>query len=170
MNKRKCHHDWVTQVQYFEEMNSYVSCSADSQGALTIGDLGRRTCRKINVPGGVKCFNFCRRPSFLVTGGRDKIVRLWNPYVLSKPAGSLDGHTAAITQIVINHEESHIISLAEDKVIKVWSARSLTCLQTVVDTIPHRPENIISSIFYDSSYRKLITGSDKLETWPVSAF
>ena len=164
-------------------MNAYVTCASESESSLIIGDLERKTCRKIHVPGGVKCFEFCRRPSFLVTGGRDKIVyffwksnprlipfsRLWNPYVLSKPAGSLYGHAAAIVKIIINHEESHIISLSEDKVIKIWNARNLTCLQSVIDHVPHRPDNIISSIFYDCQNRQLVTGSDKLETWPVSS-
>ena len=93
--------------------------------------------------------------------------RLWNPYVLSKAAGTLNGHTATIVKLRINHEEGHIISLSEDKMIKIWNARNLQCLQTVVDRIAHRPENIISSIFYDMYNRQLVTGSEKLETWPV---
>jgi WD40 repeat protein len=92
---------------------------------------------------------------------------LWNPYVLSKPAGSLYGHTAAISKIIINHEESHIISLSDDKVIKIWNAKNLQCLQSVCDHIAHRPDNIISSIYYDNHNRQLVTGSDKIESWPV---
>ncbi|KAJ3350998.1 hypothetical protein HDU83_009315 [Entophlyctis luteolus] len=41
--------------------------------------------------------------------------RLWNPYVLSKPAGTLSGHNAGITSLIINHEDSQLISLSEDK-------------------------------------------------------
>ena len=77
------------------------------------------------------------------------------------------GHTAAISKIIINHEQSHIISLADDKVIKVWNAKNLQCLQTVYDRIAHRPDNIITSIYYDSYNRQIITGSDKIESWPV---
>jgi WD40 repeat protein len=30
---------------------------------------------------GVKCFDFCKDRNVIVTGGMDRIVRLWNPYV-----------------------------------------------------------------------------------------
>ncbi|KAH6585718.1 hypothetical protein BASA50_001053 [Batrachochytrium salamandrivorans] len=165
--RRKIHEDWVLKVQYYPEMNSFVSCAVENNKSLVIGDLERKTLRHIRIMKGIRCFEFCRRPSFLVTGGRDKIIRLWNPYVLSKPAGSLQGHNASVISIVINHEDGHIISLSEDKVVKVWNARSLNCLQTLVDKVPHRPENIISSIYYDAQYRQIITGSNGLEVWPL---
>ncbi|KAI9325972.1 WD40-repeat-containing domain protein [Zopfochytrium polystomum] len=165
--RRKIHNEWVLKVQYYQEMNSFVSCASENTKSLVIGDLERKTVRYIHVPKGIKCFDFCRRPSFLVTGGRDKIIRLWNPYVLSKPAGSLHGHNTGIVSLIVNHEESHLISLSEDKAIKIWNVRNLNCLQTLMDKIPHRPENIISAIFFDSVNRQLLTGSNKLETWPL---
>lgn len=30
---------------------------------------------------GVKCFDFSKDKNIIVTGGMDRIVRLWNPYV-----------------------------------------------------------------------------------------
>jgi hypothetical protein len=36
--------------------------------------------------------------------------------VLSKAAGSLHGHNAPVMSIVVNNENSHIISISEDKV------------------------------------------------------
>lgn len=40
-------------------------------------------------------------------------------------------------------------------------------LQTLVDKVAHRPENTISAIFYDSLNRQIITGSNKIEVWPL---
>ncbi|KAI8827856.1 WD40-repeat-containing domain protein [Chytriomyces cf. hyalinus JEL632] len=165
--RRKIHNDWVLKVQYYQEMNGFVSCASENTKSLVIGDLERKTVRYIHVPKGIKCFDVCRRPSFLVTGGRDKIIRLWNPYVLSKPAGTLAGHNTAILNLIVNHEESQLISLSEDKVIKIWNIRNLNCIQTLMDKVPHRPENIISAIFFDSSTRQLLTGSNKLDVWPM---
>ncbi|KAJ3325129.1 WD repeat-containing protein 49 [Boothiomyces sp. JEL0866] len=165
--RRKIHSEWVLKVQYYKEMNAFVSCSLEDEKSLVIGDLERKTLRHITVPKGIETFEFCRRPSFLITGGRDKVIRLWNPYVLSKPAGSLYGHNSSIVQICVNHEDGVIFSLSEDKVVKLWNARNLNCIQTAIDKVPHRPENTITAMYYDTYNRQLMTGSGKLEIWPL---
>ncbi|KAJ3262291.1 WD40 repeat domain 95 [Boothiomyces macroporosus] len=165
--RRKIHSEWVLKVQYYKEMNAFVSCSLEDDKSLVIGDLERKTLRHITVSKGIETFEFCRRPSFLITGGRDKVIRLWNPYVLSKPAGSLYGHNSSIVQICVNHEDGVIFSLSEDKVVKLWNARNLNCIQTVIDKVPHRPENTITAMYYDTYNRQLMTGSGKLEIWPL---
>ncbi|KAJ3336526.1 WD40 repeat domain 95 [Kappamyces sp. JEL0680] len=167
LTRRKIHKEWVLKVQYYREMNSFVSCSLDDEKSLVMGDLERKTLRYISIPKGIETFEFCRRPSYLVTGGRDRVIRLWNPYVLSKPTGNLYGHNANIVNIVVNNEEGIIFSLSEDKMIKLWNARNLMCVQTMVDKNAHRPENTITSIFYDNVNRQIVTGSGKLETWPL---
>ncbi|KAG5456492.1 MAG: hypothetical protein BJ554DRAFT_3749, partial [Olpidium bornovanus] len=131
--QRKIHSDWVLSIRYHKEVNGFISCSSESNRSLVIGDLERKSIRYLHVDKGIRCFDYCRRPTFLVTGGRDKMMcvyeieicqnpaavgaarpappndpcepcswappppptplislrRLWNPYVLSKPAGSL---------------------------------------------------------------------------------
>lgn len=57
--------------------------------------------------------------------------------------------------------------MSEDKVIKLWVARNLNCIQTMFDKVPYRPENLFTAMFYDSQNRQLITGSSKLVIWPV---
>lgn len=132
-----------------------------------MGDLERKTLRCISIPKGIETFEFCRRPSYLITGGRDRILRLWNPYVLSKPTASLHGHSANIINIAVNNEEGIIYSLSDDKMIKLWNARNLLCVQTMFDKGATRLENSISSIYYDSSNRILLTGTSKIEIWPL---
>ena len=95
------------------------------------------------------------------------ISHLWNPYVLNKPAGYLFGHQSTIVQICVNNEDGIIFSLSEDKVIKLWNARNLTCLQTLFDKVSHRPENLLTAMFYDPNKRQIMTASSTLETWPV---
>jgi WD40 repeat protein len=135
-----------------------------------MGDIERKTHRAISIPKGISCFDISKRPNFIVTGGADKNIRLWNPYVLSKPAGCLSGHNTSIISIVINHEDGHVISLSEDKNIRVWSLRSLNCIQSLYDNVTHRPENIISALFYDSINRKIMTCSSTIQQWPVKRF
>ncbi|KAJ3340747.1 WD repeat-containing protein 49 [Gonapodya sp. JEL0774] len=167
LSRRKVHSEWVQKVCFLAEMNAFISCAPENSKSLVIGDMDRKAERYIHAPKGINCFEYCRRPSFLVTGGRDKVIRLWNPYVLSKPAGTLYGHNSSVTQVLVNQDESHIISLSEDKIIKVWNARNMTCLQTLTDKVPHRPENVISTLYFDSINRRLLCGSNKLETFSL---
>jgi WD40 repeat protein len=89
---------------------------------------------------------------------------------LSKPAAILKGHTSPISQITVNNEGGYILSLSEDKVLKIWNARSLSCLQTIVDEVVHRPENIISSLLLDNVNGVIVFGSDVLDSIPVRRF
>ena len=49
-------------------MNSFVSCSLDDDRSLVMGDLERKTLRCISIPKGIETFEFCKRPSYLITG------------------------------------------------------------------------------------------------------
>ena len=77
------------------------------------------------------------------------------------------GHNAGILQILVNSHDGHILSLSEDKVIKVWDDRTLNCIQTVWEKASLRPENFLSAIFFDNNARQLLTAANKIESWPV---
>jgi hypothetical protein len=81
--KRKIHRDWVESIRYYADINSFLCCSPENQ-AVAIGDLERRTVRYIHVPKGVKCFDYTRKPSYIITGGPDKIM-----YVELIPSASI---------------------------------------------------------------------------------
>jgi WD repeat-containing protein 49 len=53
-------------------MNAIVTCSLDPERSLVIGDMERKTLRHITLEKGIATFEFCKRPSLLLTGGRDK--------------------------------------------------------------------------------------------------
>lgn len=107
------------------------------------------------------------RPSFLITGGRDRLIRLWNPYVLTKPAGSLIGHNATVVQLSYNNISSQIISASEDKVIKIWSSKTMQCLQTLTDRMTHRPDNTLTALFWDSINKRLLAGHEFVEEYEI---
>ncbi|KNE54965.1 hypothetical protein AMAG_00905 [Allomyces macrogynus ATCC 38327] len=128
LHRKKIHTGWVERIQLIREINAFVTCSSESAKSLVISDLERTTTRSISVPKGVRCFDACRRPSFLVTGGRD-----------NKAAGSLVGHNATVTDVLVNQTDGHVISLSEDKVIKIWNIKTFFCLQTLTDRFPTGP-------------------------------
>eukprot|EP01136_Pigoraptor_vietnamica_P017476 Opistho-1_new@62676 len=166
--RRKVHKDWVLGIKYFPTLKSYASCSSSSQRSLVIGDLESRSERVLNVYRGVNAFDLSRRPNFLVTGGFDHVVRLWNPYILSKPAALLTGHNATIVDVAVN-DDGQVVSLSADKTVKVWDIRALTCIQTFTDKMLHRPDNTITVMHFDATNMRLITGSTVLDVWPMAS-
>ncbi len=54
-----------------------------------------------------------------MSGGVDHLVRLWNPYVPSKPIALLSGHSTAVVDVLIHREAALVFSLSQDLVTAV---------------------------------------------------
>ncbi|XP_059499866.1 WD repeat-containing protein 64-like isoform X2 [Stegostoma tigrinum] len=80
---------------------------------------------------GAKTFDFCKEKNLLVTGGLDRIIRMWNPNFPGRPIGRLAGHNSPIVFLSIAAGDSRIFSISVDKIIKVWDIEDQTCLITV---------------------------------------
>ncbi|XP_074153531.1 cilia- and flagella-associated protein 337-like [Sminthopsis crassicaudata] len=79
---------------------------------------------------GVKTFSFCKRNNLLLTGGMDRVIRIWNPYVPGKPTGMLKSHLAPVFYLHISAEEKRIFSMSTDNTIKIWDLENHNCLFT----------------------------------------
>nr|XP_020852882.1 WD repeat-containing protein 49-like [Phascolarctos cinereus] len=78
----------------------------------------------------VKVFSFCKRNNLLLTGGMDRIIRIWNPYIPGKPTGMLKSHLAPVFYLHISAEEKRIFSMSTDNTVKVWDLENHNCLFT----------------------------------------
>ncbi|KAK0143244.1 WD repeat-containing protein 49 [Merluccius polli] len=79
---------------------------------------------------GVKTYDLCKKHNLLVTGGMDRLIRLWNPYVPGKPTGILKGHSAPIFYLCISSEDGQIFSVSMDNTVKIWDIQDQCCLFT----------------------------------------
>ncbi|KAL6471410.1 hypothetical protein MHYP_G00200600 [Metynnis hypsauchen] len=77
---------------------------------------------------GVMTFDICKIPNLLVTGGMDRLIRMWNPYVPGRPTGILKGHSAPIFYLHISTEDSRIFSVSTDNTARIWDIQDQTCL------------------------------------------
>uniref|UniRef100_A0A8C9YGJ4 WD40 repeat domain 95 n=1 Tax=Sander lucioperca TaxID=283035 RepID=A0A8C9YGJ4_SANLU len=68
--------------------------------------------------------------SLLVTGGMDRLIRMWNPHFSGKPTGILKGHSAPIIYLCIFSEDSQIFSVSIDRSVKIWDIQDQCCLFT----------------------------------------
>ncbi|KAJ3130047.1 hypothetical protein HK098_006759 [Nowakowskiella sp. JEL0407] len=151
LTRKRAHQEWCVKIQYIPQLHCIISCSPDPKNSLVIASqAGSRKWNYYSAPvhKGVNTFAFCKFPVTLVTGGTDKQLRLWNPHRIHHPMAALKGHNSPIIDIAINENNEQIISLSVDKVCKVWDIRKQQCIQTLFDSVQHRPEDFISRIYF----------------------
>jgi len=68
---------------------------------------------------GVKTFDLCTGKNVLVTGGMDRVIRLWNPYLPARPVARLRGHNAPVFLVKIAVEDNRLFSISADKTVLV---------------------------------------------------
>ncbi|XP_026560791.1 WD repeat-containing protein 64 [Pseudonaja textilis] len=170
--KRKLHDDWVIRVKYIPALNCFGSCSFDSIHSLVLDDLKRiednLPVREFSIPRGVNAFTYCVKANIIVTGGEDKILRLWHPNINTKPVGKLIGHLFTITEIVTNEKDQYIISLSTAKIFRVWDIQTLSLMQVFHDSQGARRESQIFAMIFDSTHGTLIAGSAVIDIYPLT--
>ncbi|XP_044058809.1 WD repeat-containing protein on Y chromosome [Siniperca chuatsi] len=110
---------------------------------------------------GVKTFDLCRKHSLLVTGGMDRLIRMWNPHFSGKPTGILKGHSAPIVYLCILSADSQIFSVSIDGSVKIWDIQDQYCLFTA-DPKSSRIHGDISACSYSSAMKSLYIAADCL--------
>ncbi|XP_074844739.1 WD repeat-containing protein 64 [Carettochelys insculpta] len=170
--KRKLHDDWVVKVKFISALNCFGSCSLDSVHSFILDDLKRLEdnlpVREFSVPRGVNAFTYCGKANVIVTGGDDKVLRLWHPNINTKPVGKLLGHLFSIMEIVTNEKDQHIISLSSAKVFRVWDIQTLSLLQVFHDSQGKPGEMQIYAMVFDNKHGTLITGSSVIDIYPLT--
>ncbi|XP_008062086.1 WD repeat-containing protein 64, partial [Carlito syrichta] len=170
--KRKLHNDWVMKIRYIPALNCFGSCSLDSVHSLILDSLKRLEdnlpVREFSMPRGANTFCYCIKANVIVTGGDDKVLRLWHPNISTKPVGKLVGHMFSISEIVTNEKDQHVISLSSAKVFRVWDIQTLSLLQVFHDSQGGPGDMQIYSMVYDANHGMLITGSSVMDMYPLT--
>ncbi|KAM7118480.1 WD repeat-containing protein 64 [Ciconia maguari] len=170
--KRKLHDDWVVKVKYISDLNCFGSCSSDSIHSFILDDIKRLEdnlpVREFSVPRGVNAFTYCRKAKVIVTGGHDKLLRLWHPTINSRPTGKLSGHQHSVVEIVTNEKDQHVISLSSAKIFRVWDIQTLSLLQVFHDNQRSPGEMESFAMVFDNDHGTLITGSAAMDIYPLT--
>ncbi|XP_069787105.1 WD repeat-containing protein 64-like isoform X2 [Narcine bancroftii] len=170
--RRKLHSEWVLRVKYFSHLNSFVSSSSDSVHSVALDDIRKlgdcQPIRTLSVPRGVNAFDYCVKANTFVTGGEDKIVRLWNPNMFSKAKALLVGHNCIITEVVINEADQHIISLSTEGMFRVWDIQTIAILQIFI-LGEHKVDRHFNTMVFDNKNKRLIVGSTSIDLVPLTS-
>ncbi|XP_026150668.1 WD repeat-containing protein on Y chromosome [Mastacembelus armatus] len=108
---------------------------------------------------GVKTFDLSEKHSLLVTGGMDKLIRMWNPHFSGKPTGILKGHSAPVAYLCISSEDSQIFSVSTDNTVKIWNIEDQCCLFTA-DPKASRIHGDMSACMYLPAMKSLFVAAD----------
>uniref|UniRef100_A0A0L8IAK9 Uncharacterized protein n=1 Tax=Octopus bimaculoides TaxID=37653 RepID=A0A0L8IAK9_OCTBM len=151
-----------------EQQMKFVKENSFSKNSL-IGELEPPKSRSehdqttFKVHKGVKCFDFNKKKNILVTGGMDRLIRIWNPYVPGKPTDILHGHSAPIFYVYYSEEDNWIFSVSSDKCIKVWNATDYSCINTVRPK-SHLIHGDLSTVYYSNISKTLAFTTNVLAT------
>eukprot|EP00731_Ephydatia_muelleri_P033230 Em0026g50a len=184
------HSELVCEIHYFSELNSFASCSSDSQASLVLASPSGSTppdlltstgygggsrlratvptkCRisddhkVFKVSKGVSTVDFCPSSTLVVTGSVDELIRIWNPFLTSKPVATLAGHGSPLFSVIVDSGNNRLFSLSSNNTLKVWDLVDYNCLCTLLPT-SHKCTGIVEAAYYNPVSRALALGGDQL--------
>lgn len=131
----------VTGVAISEDSSTVYSCSKDNSLIKWDVETGTRTfLMKPWVPkkgSGGHCHEgelltvaVSHDSKFVVTGGRDKKIRVLDPRSNSE-VRTLDGHRGAVTALSFRKGSSALFSASEDRCLKQWDLNSMCYVDTL---------------------------------------
>lgn len=88
---------------------------------------------------------FFAESRIFVTGGRDQIIRIWDPFDPYKTIARLKGHRSEICAIFVKNEGKRLLSMSKNRTIKVWNLKNYECTQ--VKKVKFTTCNILIHIF-----------------------
>ncbi|XP_075316783.1 WD repeat-containing protein on Y chromosome-like [Odontesthes bonariensis] len=144
-------------LQYFPCMESFIMCgeSSKSMAVVTLSTCPESVRPKISKKvfecrdhdKFFTCAEYSPWSHFIMTGGKDGLLRVWFPHKTSSCEEILKGHKTAITNIVYNPTENVFVSLSTDKNVRIWSDGDWTCRQRIF--IVGMKEAPISTVYYN---------------------
>ncbi|UJR35207.1 hypothetical protein I4U23_027974 [Adineta vaga] len=113
------------------------------------------------VQKGVRTFDLCIEKNVLVTGGMDRVARIWNPYLPSRPVARLRGHSAPIFLVKIAMEDNRLFSISTDKAVLVWDLIEHTLLACIRPKV-HKIRGDLQAVSYNHHTRSLLFASEQI--------
>eukprot|EP01062_Namystynia_karyoxenos_P057652 TRINITY_DN4877_c4_g1_i2.p1 TRINITY_DN4877_c4_g1~~TRINITY_DN4877_c4_g1_i2.p1 ORF type:complete len:1540 (+),score=397.03 TRINITY_DN4877_c4_g1_i2:141-4760(+) len=171
------HTDWVTHVQAAPALQGFISSSMD--GTIQVLDVTKGdTYLKMEVDQdgvlgtggndtgggrGVHHFDYAPERNLLCSCGIRRDVTVWNPKARQRMC-TLE-HRAAMVSVKFVEKHSQLITLSEDKIIKVWDLRMFRCVQTLTDKERRMPEDKYTALGYDMANDAILCGAGVPIVW-----
>jgi WD40 repeat protein len=113
---------------------------------------------------GVSSGAFSSDGTRIVSGSRDKSVRVWDVST-GKVQSVLEGHTSGVSSVAFSSDGTHIVSGSEDQSVRVWDV-STGKVQSVLEG----HTSWVTSVAFSSDGTRIVSGScdRSVRVWDVS--
>uniref|UniRef100_A0A674JU53 WD repeat domain 49 n=1 Tax=Terrapene triunguis TaxID=2587831 RepID=A0A674JU53_9SAUR len=157
--KHKLHYkDWVKQVAYSSSFDAFISGTTSNVNTLVLAWREKLKPRlkttSFDIARGINAFDFHSRLNLIATAGINHRVCLWNPYVTSKPAGVLQGHSASVIAVQFITERKQLFSFSKDKVLRLWDIQHQLCIQRIAGSFP-KSLDFQSTLYFNEAHGRL---------------
>ncbi|KAM9316522.1 cilia- and flagella-associated protein 337 [Gastrophryne carolinensis] len=165
--KHKLHeNNWVRQVSYSSHLEAFLSCSTSDNNTVILAwrEKGKTHLRTtaLNIAKGINGFDYDSRLNVIATAGIDNKICLWNPYVISKPTGVLQGNMASVMTVKFISSRKQLFSFSKDKVLRVWDVHHQVCIQRIAGIFPKTLEFQLTFYFYEPHGRLFLSFNNQL--------
>ncbi len=109
-----------------------------------------------NVGGDVRSVAFSPDGHHIVSGSKDRTIRVWNATTGETVVGRITGHTDWVNSVAFSPDGHHIVSGSKDRTIRVWDA---TTGETVAGPFTGHTDWVLSVAFSPDGHH-IVSGSD----------
>eukprot|EP00755_Sulcionema_specki_P014505 Sspe_Gene.56875::Locus_31255_Transcript_1_1_Confidence_1.000_Length_3973::g.56875::m.56875 len=169
LEKWKEHTDWVTHIQAAGQLNGFISSSMDNTVQVLDINKGKSYLRMVEEEDteksrGIHYFDYSNEKNLLCTCGISRNATVWNPKARQRMC-TLSEHRSALVSVKFLDRCSQLVTLSEDKVLKIWDVRTFRCIQTITDKERRYPEDKYHALGYDSVNDAIITCAGTPVAW-----
>ncbi|KAM4771123.1 cilia- and flagella-associated protein 337 [Rhinophrynus dorsalis] len=165
--KHKLHeNNWVRQVSYSSHLEAFLSCTTSDNNTVILawrekGKIHLRTTA-LNISKGINGFDYHSTLNIIATAGINNKICLWNPYVISKPTGVLQGNMASVITVKFIVGRKQLFSFSKDKVLRIWDIHHQVCIQRIAGIFPKSLEFQFTLYFYEPHGRLFLSFNNQL--------
>eukprot|EP01065_Artemidia_motanka_P040445 TRINITY_DN5079_c0_g1_i2.p1 TRINITY_DN5079_c0_g1~~TRINITY_DN5079_c0_g1_i2.p1 ORF type:complete len:1516 (+),score=483.91 TRINITY_DN5079_c0_g1_i2:49-4548(+) len=156
----------ISKLKLSKYLQGVISGSWDGVVKLTGLETGKVIRELRGHQKSVFSLDWSESLKIIATCGTERHVHIWNPFI-PKPVFRLQGLSSSLVHVRINELDHQIITLSNDKCIKVWDVRTFRCMQTIPDNTTYHPENKLLALNYDPVRHSIVTGATYPVVWPM---
>lgn len=123
-------HAVMSDIEVIDSMHMLASACLDSKIYLVDLNVSRVTKTLVGHRKGVSLLKYSAEQGYLISGGLDHTLQIWNPHV-EQQIGSLTGHHDELIGLEVSTNSNQVITADKSGMIKIWDLRKFAEVQTI---------------------------------------